>query len=413
MPPTNLPYIVYGTITDVDSTFPNGAKVVIRNDTNGETLTTYTNSSGQYIVDLANLASGYTLTDRISVICAFGNADKESSFLVSADTHLVNLTLVTVSESADLTYCQVQDVLDELGDKTTSDISFNRVRKIILRSEDEIEDRVESTFKPTLVTDEVYDFDQYTSWKSPDNIRGYRTDILVGNRNDYWNTYFNDRIKLERLPIINPFTQLNGATTASATDITVDSTSSFPDSSTIFIYNSTNGTEQITYTAKTSTQFTGCTRAANSTTATAHADNSYITMIRVSKNSQGKSNADSWVDLQPQVGGGGDFILQKETGIITFVNNSPTQGIRKAKTSYTYGFVSVPRTVERLCILLSVRDVLLSKGHSSQFDTIDNISLEGISISKGIGNSVTYFKWLNEEIDRLWTVVGEMVVKTA
>ena len=60
-------------------------------------------------------------------------------------------------------------------------------------------------------------------------------------------------------------TALNGSHTDSVTTITVDSTSGFDSSGTIYI----NG-EVITYTGTSSTTFTGATRGANGTTASAH-----------------------------------------------------------------------------------------------------------------------------------------------
>lgn len=66
-------------------------------------------------------------------------------------------------------------------------------------------------------------------------------------------------------------TLLDGALTDSATTITVDSTTGFDSSGTLHIEN-----EQITYTGTSSTQFTGCTRGANSTTAAAHSDDTRI-----------------------------------------------------------------------------------------------------------------------------------------
>lgn len=404
----NLPYIAYGIIKDSSSVALSGVKVQARNDTNGETISVNTNSSGQYAMDLGNLTSGYDNNDRITIVSASGLESKSSSFLISSNTHEVNLTLAVDAASADLTYCQVQDVLDELGEKTTTDISYARIRKIVLRAESEIDERCDSTFKTTVVTKELYDFNQYTSWKSPEQLRSYGSDSLTGTRNDFYNTFQNDKLKLENFPVITSFTQLNGVTTTTATTLTVDSTSGFPTSGTIFIYNSTNGTEAITYTGTTSTTFTGCTRAANSTTATAHADNSYVTMVTVSRNGAGMSSADTWTDLEPQVGGGGSFIVDGSTGIVTFVDNLPSLGFRKIRSSYTYGKVSVPKVVERLCILLSVRDVIISKSNSSQFDSINDIRLESISIRSGIGSTVSYFNWLVNEINRLWATVGEM-----
>jgi hypothetical protein len=73
--------------------------------------------------------------------------------------------------------------------------------------------------------------------------------------------------------------QLDGAINNSVTTITVDSTTSFPATGRIDI-----DTELITYTGKTATTFTGCTRGANGSTAASHSDNAIVT------------NATSWED---------------------------------------------------------------------------------------------------------------------
>ena len=409
---SNLPYSVYGTITDTDATNPDGAKVVLRNDTNGETTTTTTNASGKYLVDAANFTSGYLETDGLTVICGYGNADNQSSFLISSDTHNVDLTLTTIEESGDLTYTQVQDVLDELGDKTTTDIAYKRVRRAILWAESRIEERTDTTFKPTLVTDEIYDFNQYTSHKSPEQLTAHSSDLQLGTRNDYQNSNFNDSFRLEKSPIINPKTQLNGDITAAATTLTVDSTSDFPTSGTLFIYNSTNGTEQINYTGITSTTFTGCTRSANSTTATAHVDGSYVRMIRLSKNIAGQSAEDNWSDIEPQSGGGGDFLFKNDLAMVTFVNNCPSQGARKIKTSYSYGYVLVPKIVEELATYLAIRRIVTSKGTDSEFSDVNAIALTGYAETKGIVGTTGYLRWLDDQINGLWNEVGQFVNKT-
>jgi hypothetical protein len=66
--------------------------------------------------------------------------------------------------------------------------------------------------------------------------------------------------------------QLNGSRTSGDTTIIVDSTTGFPASGILAI-----GTELITYTAKTATDFTGCVRGTNGTTATSHLDNAIVT----------------------------------------------------------------------------------------------------------------------------------------
>ena len=66
-------------------------------------------------------------------------------------------------------------------------------------------------------------------------------------------------------------TALNGSHTDSVTTITVDSTSGFDSSGTIYV-----NAEVITYTGTSSTTFTGATRAAGSTTAAAHSDDDTV-----------------------------------------------------------------------------------------------------------------------------------------
>jgi len=336
-----FPYPVAGTITDSDGNAVS-TKVVLRNDRTGESINTTSNSSGQYLLDAANLASGYMTTDRLTVIVAYGDEDGSLSFLISDHAggySGADIEMDTLAESSDCTYCQVQDVLDELGDKTTDDVSYERVRKSILRAEDEIEDRAGTKFSTTTVTQEVYDFNQYTSYKSPENLMGRESDHLIGSRNDYWNTYFNDKIQLKNRPLIS------------------------------------------------------------------------VTTLQT--NSGGASATDSWTTRTEQTGTGGDFIKDTDTATITFVNNVPAFGKRRVRVTYTYGYASVPKIVERLCILLSVRSILQSKASGSMFDSVDSISLEGISISKGTGNSVTYLNSITSEINELWKEVGELVQEVA
>ncbi len=82
--------------------------------------------------------------------------------------------------------------------------------------------------------------------------------LYIIQYNDYINSYITQEDEITT-------TTLDGALTDSATTITVASTTGFDSSGTIFI-----GNEQITYTGTSSTTFTGATRGANDTTASAH-----------------------------------------------------------------------------------------------------------------------------------------------
>lgn len=89
-------------------------------------------------------------------------------------------------------------------------------------------------------------------------------------------TFFNGDIIVARGEKIfrgtNGSNALNGSINTSVTTITVDSTTNFSTAGTLLI-----GSEQITYTGKSTTQFTGCGRGANSTSAAEHSDDATVT----------------------------------------------------------------------------------------------------------------------------------------
>jgi len=66
-------------------------------------------------------------------------------------------------------------------------------------------------------------------------------------------------------------TTLNGSHSISVTTLTLTSTTGFDASGTVYI-----GSEQVTYTAISGNDLTGCTRGANSTTAAIHADDVFV-----------------------------------------------------------------------------------------------------------------------------------------
>ena len=78
--------------------------------------------------------------------------------------------------------------------------------------------------------------------------------------NEYINTVIDQEDEINT-------TNLDGSLNDSATTVTVNSTTGFDSTGTLYI-----GNEQVTYTGTSSTTFTGCTRGANSTTAASHSD---------------------------------------------------------------------------------------------------------------------------------------------
>lgn len=74
---------------------------------------------------------------------------------------------------------------------------------------------------------------------------------------------------------VSNITALNGALTSSATTITVDDTSAFASSGKIWI-RSDSTTEFVSYTGKTATTFTGCTRGIDGSSSAPHPDNAQV-----------------------------------------------------------------------------------------------------------------------------------------
>ena len=105
-------------------------------------------------------------------------------------------------------------------------------------------------------------------------VAPYYITSLVTGVNEYWivggltaiHVYDNSSVS----------TALDGGISDAATGITVDDVVGFETAGTITI-----GSEEITYTGKSSNTFTGCTRGANSTTAAAHLDGAAVSRTNV------------------------------------------------------------------------------------------------------------------------------------
>lgn len=336
----NLPYQIDGTITDSNSNNPSGVTIVIRNDRTVETISTTTNSSGQYLQDLGNLSSGYNIGDQITVIARFGLEDGEGSFttISTEAAHTVDITTSEIIASTDAQYATITEVYNELDGKTTSDISAGRVRDALFRAEAEIDRRTGTSFKSNTITDEIYDINLENLYPGPNrtlNIGLARADAGITS---------GTRLKLKRRPI--------------------------------------------------------------------------IAVSSLSKNSAGATSVDDWTELTEHTGTvAGDFTKYKRKGVIEWLQNTPALQRRSIKITYTWGIdrdstdpedVRTMELVRKLTIFITVRNILTTKGSSSQFDSVDNIALESISITKGIGGASTYLDNLKDQIDMLYKELGTL-----
>jgi len=146
-----------------------------------------------------------------------------------------------------------------------------------------------------------------------------------------------------------------------------------------------------------------------------------ISITSLYKNGAASSSADSWTELTEQTGSSGDFIvMNKDAGIIDFVNNYPTFGERSWKISYTWGhnpdstdrdIMARIRAVQRLTILLASKMVLSRKSSGAIFDSTRDIKIGTIEI-KGAGTSTRqHMVEIQDEINDLWNTLGDLGVE--
>ncbi len=323
------PYVLFGIVTDTDgATVINGATVRARNETNNEIISAVTNSVGEYLFDATNFASGYLDTDKITIYVIYTNLEASSTLDVANNEHEANLSLSTIADSSLLQgYASVQDVYDEL-DITSTDVAAQIVIKVIQRAESRIDERTETKFVATTVTNEVYDYNQFNSVRSPEQME------FVGylGRRDYRYINFRDKFRLKKFPIIS------------------------------------------------------------------------ITTLQ--RNAASWAETDNWTTLTEQEGSGGDFLIDLPTGWIDFIKSVPRYGKRAIRVTYVYGTSTVPKRVERLCVLLAVKDIIRSSSSNSVYNSPEDINMAELSITNRAGAVSTYLINMQKEIDLAWEEVG-------
>ena len=104
--------------------------------------------------------------------------------------------------------------------------------------------------------------------KKDDELNAAGNNLVSLNYNEYIDKdYPNEEDQIKS-------TTLNGSHSSSVTTLTLTSTTGFSASGKVYI-----GGEQVTYTAVSGNDITGCTRGANSTTAALHADGTTVTQF--------------------------------------------------------------------------------------------------------------------------------------
>lgn len=194
---------------------------------------------------------------------------------------------------------------------STSKPTEETVEQMILSKEDYIDQFTESAFRETYVIDEYHDLRRirnrnagysidldHLNVRTFDTSKGDKLEIFLGTEpwddfistknegrdKDFWMNYTEGILWLryhapvsykQSIRVTYRYggvdTPLNGSHTDIITTFTLDSTDGFPAKGWFRVND-----EEITYTGKTSTTLTGCTRGAFDTTAAAHLDNDIV-----------------------------------------------------------------------------------------------------------------------------------------
>jgi len=195
---------------------------------------------------------------------------------------------------------------------------------------------------------------------------------------------------LDNFPLPNVSTTLDGDLTAIATTIPVASTNGFLSSGVLSI-----GTEKITYTGKTTTTFTGCTRGVDDSTGTAASDGDTVYPYCIEMSTSAPNNTIVWTVMQPNI----DCDVDLDTGKVHLYRDDlvldtsstttyPPQMVpSRFRATYIWGNSTIPNDVKRCVLMLASKNLIhmtLRKGnvdgieHGSKIKDLVNIDEEWI-----------------------------------
>lgn len=242
------------------------------------------------------------------------------------------------------------------------ELSDTQIGNAITRAEQEIDNFTNNHF--TDGTSATPDWNQYN-------------DEEQDGKGIYDRNYFT----LQHYPIPTVNTLVNGAITANDVTITVDSTNGFPSSGYILI-----GTDKITYTGKTTTQFTGCTSVE------AHDDNFTVKPYVIEISTTDPGGTISWDVLEEGI----DFELDKRTGRIHLYSaggyyfgqyydefNSPPKGVaNRFRISYISGYSSIPDDIVKVTCMIASKDLMSMAVRKAHAQGMNDFNPETIDVDK-------------------------------
>ncbi len=345
-----IPYLGFGQVTESGSGVAS-ATIKARNETNNELISKTTDSNGLYVFDFNDFTSGWSNGDKVTIYIIYTNFEGQETITIDTDNAFSteqDITLSSVTDSELIDYCTVQDVYDELDNKTTTDISAARIIKAIQRAEGLIDTKTHTFFKRVTRTDEVHTVDRYTIETSHDNLDSYYSGYYAANsRSDSMRGFRGNRVKTDFKPVV------------SITSLSINK---------------------------------AAFNAADSWTALTEQTGSSGAFL-----------------LEDSEAGIIDFLTDfprwgKRSWKSTYVAGYDRTSTDRLVTSKL-------KVVERLTILLASKQIITTKSTGAIFDTTRDIKIGAIELKGGAKSSSEYLKSIDPEVKELWQELGELGIE--
>ena len=285
-----------------------------------EAVGTGNDSTTQFYLDQRNIiASSYTL---------YANAvamTETTHYTLDKDTGEITLTSAGVTLLSTNAFTAKYKYF-------SNDMSDSYINSVLERAEIEVDNKLNTIFTDGTATNPSYPLE--TEYQPSQGL-------------------YMDRIIVEKKPLKDIETTLNGAHTAVITTISLaaGTGSKYPTSGTIII-----GSEAISYTGISTDDLTGCTRGALGTTAATHSDGDSVHSTILFRSDTAEGTAVSWT-IQPW----DTLMYATSEGLIYKFKDADPDPLTRAgvanrvKIMYYYGHDTIPKDITRLSLLFAKR----------------------------------------------------------
>lgn len=112
---------------------------------------------------------------------------------------------------------------------------------------------------------------------------------------------------------------------------------------------------------------------------------------------QGTNTTPDFIELT--TGFGNDLLLYENEGELEFINTPKSEGKKRLRLSYTYGYASTPLEVQRVATLLAAKRVIMSLQNSQGNSEGGDVQIGTIRVSEPSNYSANYIKNLDAEVN--------------